>query len=207
MSARADAALQDYLLMGAGRSLAKLCERYQSAPKTGPAQPPTRRLASLKQWSTEFNWQERAAEYDQRIEAEKDEAARAYRAAIMEEGFALDHERVKSLKRLAKHLQREIRNEQRVWLPDVKQIGAGEHAERVDIIRFNSALIDQFRGTLDDIAKEVGGRKQKHEVSGPDGGPIEEVTMTADEWKAEQLRRRQQVLETMEAFAEEGGDG
>jgi hypothetical protein len=60
----------------------------------------------------------------------------------------------------------------KVWLPDVKQIGGGEHAERVDIVRFNAALIEQYRGTLDDLAKETGGRKQKMEVTGKDGGPV-----------------------------------
>jgi hypothetical protein len=45
-------------------------------------------------------------------------------------------------------------------VPDVKSIGSGEFAERVDLVRFNAALLEQFRGTLDDIAQEVGQRKQ-----------------------------------------------
>jgi hypothetical protein len=175
-SLKAQAACNDYLLMGPGRSLKKLHEQYrgQSEGGAGVPKPPTTRLATLEQWSTEFNWQERAAEYDQGIQAEKEEAARAYRAAIMEEGFALDMERVAALKELAAKLQKEIGVPSQVWLKDVKQIGAGDKAERVDIVRFNAPLIDRFRGTLDDIAKEVGGRKQKVEHTGENGGPIQQ---------------------------------
>ena len=42
----------------------------------------------------------------------------------------------------------------------------GEFAERVDIERFNAAIISEVRGVLDDIAKETGGRAQKLEHSG-----------------------------------------
>jgi len=42
-----------------------------------------------------------------------------------------------------------------IWLPDVKEVGG----QVVDIERFNAAIVDQYRGALDDIAKEVGGRK------------------------------------------------
>lgn len=38
---------------------------------------------------------------------------------------------------------------------------------------FNRDAFECFRGALDDIAKELGHRTQKQEVSGPNGGPIE----------------------------------
>lgn len=79
---------------------------------------------------------------------------------MMSEGFALDHIRVRSLKLLAARLEEEIGQEDKVWLPDVKQIGAGDDAERVDLVRFNAPLIEQFRGALADIAEETGGRQK-----------------------------------------------
>jgi hypothetical protein len=172
---RAHAAMLDYCRMGPGRSLASLCERYQSGAKTGPEKPPTTRLNTLKEWSAKYAWQMRCAAYDAVVEAEKEAKIAARRAKAMEEGLALDYERVHLLKRLARTLAGEVFVEDRRWLADVKQIGAGEFAERVDIVRFNSALVNELRGVLDDLAKETGGRKHKlvSEVSGPDGGPIQ----------------------------------
>jgi hypothetical protein len=57
-----------------------------------------------------------------------------------------------------------------VWVPDVKQIGSGADAERVDIEHFNSAIISEYRATLDDIAKETGGRVQKQQTDLTSGG-------------------------------------
>jgi hypothetical protein len=79
-----------------------------------------------------------------------------------------------------------------VWLPDVKQVGSGENAERVDIVKFNSALIAEYRSTLADLAAETGGRRQKQEVehTGKNGGPIETTVkhdlsrLSVDELKA-----------------------
>jgi hypothetical protein len=53
---------------------------------------------------------------------------------------------------------------------DVKVVGTGDAAEVVDIERFNSALFTQYRETLNDLAKEAGGRVQKQEVSGQTAG-------------------------------------
>lgn len=60
-SRKANAALHDYHLMGAGRSLRKLWRRYRTVTETSPGQelPPTRRLPTLKGWSVRFHWQER----------------------------------------------------------------------------------------------------------------------------------------------------
>lgn len=57
----------------------------------------------------------------------------------------------------------EVFEEDKRWLPDVKSIGAGEFAERVDIVRFNEGIINQLRGTLADLAAEVGDRKQQNQ--------------------------------------------
>lgn len=62
-SARAYAARVEYVTMGAGRSFERLLDRYQSAPKARP----TQRLATLKEWSTRYNWQSSVREYDDQI--------------------------------------------------------------------------------------------------------------------------------------------
>lgn len=162
-SSRAVQACNAYLRLGPGRSLSALARQYAEVARNVPR---TASHSSLKKWSVRFEWQKRAAAYDAALEAQKNEIRRQE----MESELALDFERVRALKKLAGFLAGEIEKEEdgrrtSVWLPDVKQIGSGEDAERVDIVRFNSDLIDQYRGTLDDLAKETGGRRPKAEAA------------------------------------------
>ena len=77
--------------------------------------------------------------------------------------MALPFKRVIQLKALADRLEREIFVEDNLWLEDVKQIGAGKSAEKVYLKRFNTNLVEQYRGVLDDLARETGGRIAKIE--------------------------------------------
>ena len=172
-SSRARQGCNDYLRMGPGRSLRRLLEVYH---KSDQKRPPTAHLSTLKRWSVSYGWQVRAEAYDAQIEAQKD--ARA--AEIMASGLALEHERVEKLKKLAGFLEGQVYEPDEdgagypnIWLRDVKQIGSGEDAERVDLERFNAPLIREYRGALDDLAKETGGRVHKTELTGAEGGPLE----------------------------------
>lgn len=60
-----------------------------------------------------------------------------------------------------------------VWARDVKGLGRGEQFHTVEIVRFNAAIFAEFRATLDDIAKETGGRRQKVEHSGDKENPVQ----------------------------------
>lgn len=157
-------ACNDWLRLGTGRTLPELIEKYNEIQRESA---PTTSINTLQQWSSKFQWAERATDFDADYEAIKN----AERQAVMNYGLALDYERVRKLKRLVDFLERQIYEKglgddyHNVWLPDVKQIGAGEFAERVDIERFNSALISEYRAALDDLAKEVGGRKQRTEIA------------------------------------------
>lgn len=187
-------ALLDYCQMGAGRSLSSLVNRYQTVSKSLP---PTKRITTLKQWSSRYEWQARTAAYDADIKAEAEEKLKAHRLAVLEEGFALDFERVRALKRLAALLESEVYEDEKRWVPDVKSIGAGQYAVQVDIVRFNPAIIDQFRGTLDDIAKEVGGRKTKIEATGANGEPLQfntVIALSAEQELAEWRKQQQQTI-------------
>lgn len=69
---KAEQAFLDYVALGPGRSLSALIEAYQSAPKA----PPTKRLETLKDWSTKYHWQARiASAVSARTEALLNEAA------------------------------------------------------------------------------------------------------------------------------------
>jgi hypothetical protein len=220
-SRKALLACNDYLRAGPGRSLQKL---YQTYTGSGPTKPPTRHLATLKEWSRLYEWQLRAAQYDTEIERQKNDAVQA----VMKEGLALAHERVTRLKRLALFLEEQVysaaeakaqpqespeslteaeveaaskraRLYPNVWLYDVKQIGGGEGAERVDLVRFNAALIEQFRGVLDDLAKETGGRRQKR-----DNFNIDFSKLTDDQ--LERIAAGEDPLDVIISTASRGGD-
>jgi hypothetical protein len=165
-SKRAILACNDYLRLGPGRSLAKLLSRYQNASEA----PPTKRIKTLAGWSAIFGWQARAAAYDAEVERQKND----YVQQVMKSGLALVHERVNTLKDLTDSLLAELCEigeagqvigfkPDALWLPDAKQIGGGEFAERVDIVHFNAPGLDQLRGLLDDLARETGGRRQRRE--------------------------------------------
>lgn len=59
-TAKANLALRDYAMMGPGRSLDKLLDRYQSAAEERP----TMRRATLVAWSTRYAWQARVEALD-----------------------------------------------------------------------------------------------------------------------------------------------
>ena len=94
------------------------------------------------------------------------------------EGLSLKAERVKKLKQLAALLERDLFGGF-LWLDQVKGVGSGDIATIVDYEEFNKAEVDSYRGVLDDIAKEVGDRKNINEVTGKDGVPL--ITVNWDD--------------------------
>lgn len=147
-SDKAAIALNDYLRMGAGRSLEKL---YQSYTETTLERPPSANLRWLKEWSRLYGWQERASAYDALMDIAKTEEINRLRT----EGLATDYERIRELTKLFDMLRAEL-EEKGLWYIDTKISSKGD---TVDVEVFNTGLLSQFRGVLDDIAKETGGRK------------------------------------------------
>jgi hypothetical protein len=63
-------ALCGYAALGPGRSLEKLVESWARIGHDPDApRPPTRRIATLKEWSSRWGWQERVSAYDAEIAA------------------------------------------------------------------------------------------------------------------------------------------
>lgn len=145
-----------YLHLGTNRSLLGTVHR-EEAERSGVKQskkvPGSWDVAS-RQWE----WKARAEAWDawerKRIESQR----QAYVDSILQEGYALVHERVKSLSEVANQLKGYLSESDKVFLPDVKQIGNGPLAERVDLVNFNDPLFEQYRKYLADIAAEMGGR-------------------------------------------------
>ena len=181
-SSAAIMACNDYLRMGSGRSVRGLASQYHKTPQNVT---PTQSHATLRRWAENYNWRSRAALSD----IYEDEIHSAERNKVLSEGFALEYERVKALKQLGQFLRDQIFEQgiesnrkvdvvcpdcdhtvtvttddvtnpyHNVWVGDVKQIGTGEKAQRIDIERFNGALISEYRAVMDDLAKETGDRQ------------------------------------------------
>ena len=86
-------------------------------------------------------------------------------------GYALRETRVYKLSQLAALMEKDLFGGF-LWTDQVKGVGSGPTAVIVDYEEFNAGEIVQYRGVLDDIAKEVGHRVQRQEVSGEGGGPL-----------------------------------
>jgi hypothetical protein len=84
---------------------------------------------------------------------------RANKMDALTEGLALRSERVNRLQTLAALMEVDLFGGL-MWTDQVKGVGAGTAAEVVDYEEFNRGEIEQYRGVLDDIAKEMGERKQ-----------------------------------------------
>jgi hypothetical protein len=102
-------------------------------------------------------------DFQQRLEALRADFA----ASIREEVYADKARRVVALSQMAEAARVEF--EARPWLKEVRPTADGEITNE----SFNRDAHAAFRGALDDIAKELGERKNITELSGKDGKPIE----------------------------------
>lgn len=78
-------------------------------------------------------------------------------------GYALKEYRVQKLALLAELLERDVLGD-KIWLEQRKGVGSGDIAEIFDYLEFNKSEIDAYRGVLDDIASETGGRIKNLDV-------------------------------------------
>lgn len=153
---KAAAVFHEYCLLGMGRSFAKL------AQKLGKPSGYTRQLET---WSSQYRWQERAKQYDVEQAKILDEAIAEERTKILKSRYALMHKRVELLDRKIQQLVEITDDEKGIWLPDVKSVGTGPGAERVDLVQFNADAFRELREYLDDIAAELGERVKKADTT------------------------------------------
>lgn len=83
--------------------------------------------------------------------------------AALQDGLARKSVRVSRLKQLATILEADLfsGDHESIWLPQVKGVGAGAAATVVDYEEFNKGEIEAYRDLLDDIAQEVGDRRNE----------------------------------------------
>lgn len=148
-------ACNDFLRMGAGRTIAELQRNYKKINNSEKNAPPTTSRGTLDNWSSRYDWTKRAAMYDARTERQKNEKAKE----SMQTGLALTYNRVDTLKMVADKLLEDIK-QNGIYRKEIKMSARGDTAE-YEVL--NEPLLRQLRGILEDIAKETGGRIHKTE--------------------------------------------
>lgn len=154
---------QRYKLMQPTRSVAKVFQE-EEAEKNGEKQR-TKPIGEWYEQAKKWQWEARAAAWDEQQMRDLEKEIAAARARVFTRGYARMDRRIQDLDALAEALYAEALDPDKRWLPDVKSVGTGPTAERVDLIQFNGELIREFRATLTDIAAEMGERVKKTELS------------------------------------------
>lgn len=132
--------------------------KTKSAPQTEPD-------GTWYEMAKLWQWEARAAAWDAKLDADLEQEIAAERKKILRSELALQHKRVELLNRKAKQLADITDTQDQIWLLDVKSIGTGPEAERVDLLQFNDAAFKELREYLTDIADEMGERIKKHEAA------------------------------------------
>lgn len=123
-------------------------------------------------WSSRYRWRDRARAYDAMQEAEYQARFERHRARILDNSLAQPHIRTLALMELAELLKSEINKsieaqnlhtgETEAHYPNLWTTKLDKSGNRYT--EFNHPLVAQYRATLDDIAKETGGRVQRAEI-------------------------------------------
>jgi len=153
-----------------------MADKTREVPRSLARNSPKSWRRAAEQW----RWVDRWNAWDNYLADEAERKVEAERVRVLSSGYAQRYERVKALDELADLLLDELKDPEKRWLDDIKGIGSGRDGtfREVVIERFNSAIIEQFRGTLADIADEMGDRTKK--VDQNNSGEIKVIVEYAD---------------------------
>lgn len=129
----------------------------QELPKEAPGK--------WREMAQKYQWVDRAASWDAFVTADIEQKVAAEKQHTLLTGYAMMYRRVAQLNDQAEQLIAMLGDPNKVWVPDVKAIGNGPNAERVDLVQFNAALFHEIRATFDDIAAELGERVKKKDIT------------------------------------------
>lgn len=154
-----------YRNLGADRTLLGAVHKAEKSRKKQSAKTPGAWNDAYEQWQ----WKSRAKAYDAAIYAEQERNAAILRQLEQDEierilttDYAAKHERVKALARMAHTVEKSF---------------IDEETQDVNFKFMSPDKLREWRGMLDDIAKELGDRVKEARVTGKDGGPIEITTV------------------------------
>ncbi len=135
---------------------------YQERAEKGSKKDYKDAPGSWKALADKWYWIERANAYDAHLQAGLDAIEQAEVEKILTSGYALIHKRIAGLDRMAKLIERSFID--------------AEEEDKINFKWLTPDKVREYRGCLDDIAKELGQRIKKQEITGKDGGPLEITT-------------------------------
>jgi len=128
-------------------------------------------LRYVEGWSSDYDWPDRAAAHDRYLEEQRREEYEKE----MTTGLSHAGARVRKLKDLHGRLEEELA--ENLWLEDVK---IGPQGSQVRIRKYNTALVRDYLRSLKHIAKEVGGRKKKVDVTSQGQSIGDDISVSID---------------------------
>ena len=160
-----------YLLMGSRRSVGAVYRKeYHVKARQTTFKISGDWYEAAKQW----NWESRARDHDEFQRAEEDRIIADEKEKVLRSGYALLHKRVKTLDRLTRKLERWEKNDDKIWIPETRTTIMGENKSvTIEKVTFNHHLYMVIDKYLDSIAKEVGERVKKQELTGKNGEALE----------------------------------
>jgi hypothetical protein len=102
-------------------------------------------------------------QYRKRYQVRIDEITQAADTQALNSGYARKAQRVELLNQLAETLADELFKQGKLWVKRTRGVGRGETVTEQE---FNGAEVAQLRGTLEDLAAEVGDRAGQVEHKG-----------------------------------------
>ena len=78
-------------------------------------------------------------------------------------------------------MEKDLFELKKTWLEDKKMLGEEEYT----FYKYNQSQVDQYRKVLDDVAKEVGGRVQRTDITSGDQPIKGYVGISPDDWDKE----------------------
>ena len=121
-----------------------------------------------KDASEKYQWKERAEAYDAHLQEEQEK-----RAAILREIEAAEIERIMTTDYAAKHERVKALAH---WAHEIEQSFIDPEEGKINPKWLNPDKLREWRGMLDDIAKELGHRVKETRLTGKDGGAVEIIT-------------------------------
>lgn len=152
-----------FRLMEPSRSIAAVFQ--QEDAEKNREKPRTKPTGDWYEVAKQWRWEERAEAWDAYQASIEEKQIAQEKAKVLRRNYALMHKRVAILDEKVRQLLAMTEDEGKVWVPDVKSVGTGPTAERVDLVQFNADLYREIREYLTDLAEETGGRVKKTETA------------------------------------------
>ncbi len=151
-----------YLLMGFKRSINAVHAEYAKNSEN------PRNLDAGGEWyriEKEWNWKERAQDYDAHWIEEQDKLIAQEREIILRTGYALMHKRIEALNKLADKMMQWADEDAKVWIVNKKSVSGENFSQYTEETVFNAPMMGMIEKYFAGIAAEKGERVKKKDIT------------------------------------------